>query len=335
MIKKNEYPVQSSLSSLKDLSIGDIANLSMLQIIILQILKQYKKPIIRHTLYQEIKDFISGIKRNQVGTQELFAESFQKKKISRLSTSTFYSNLNFLEQQGFLAFNRNKKGKIDTVKTSPLTNVVINFLSEYFLLNLIKDREFDILACEKIIEKIESYQLESKNTVFSVWSHENIELTLINFLLKKFNSVYFLSSEITTEKLVEINLKDINFTKISGGLIREPDNAFDYTFIQGYNENMDFYGLTQVEILKELVRVTKPGGIIFLFIRTSLSKTKHSLVDKVITNKIITLYNNYILKNGKALTKSQLKDILINAGFEKYQIFEEQGALIGIGEVQK
>ena len=327
----NRDPSPSS----KDFKMRDLISISMLQIKILQIISHYSKPVIRHTLYLELKGILQT--KKETDTQQLFSESFDKKVNGKhnLSTSTFYSNLNDLEQKGLLAFNKNKKGKITTIRTTQLTESFLTHLNQYFLLNLIKDDEFDVLASEKIIEKIENYHFKQENSILSVWIHENPELSLIEYFSKNFNNVYNLSTADIKEKLIKSDLQDLDFTRIRDGSIREPNNAFDLTIMQGYNENLKFYGLSQNEILKELVRVTKPGGVIFIHVRIFLSKTGPSLIDRVITNEIISLYNDSINRQGKALTKNQLKNAMKEVDLEKLQIFEEQGILIGIGEVPK
>ena len=74
----------------KNLSISDLSDLSMVDLIILQELMTFQKPIKRFTLYDKIRTLLAPNKK--------------------IFTSRFYTDLQKLEEKGFIKSNRNKKG---------------------------------------------------------------------------------------------------------------------------------------------------------------------------------------------------------------------------------
>ena len=51
-------------------------------------------------------------------------------------------------------------------------------------------------------------------------------------------------------------------------VIRGPKDIFDMVLIPEYEKEPNFFGLSRIDMLKELIRVVKPGGIVTIFVRS-------------------------------------------------------------------
>lgn len=107
-------------------------------------------------------------------------------------------------------------------------------------------------------------------------------------------------------------------------MIREPNDVFDLVAFSGYCKNPDLYDMTRIELLKEVVRVTKIGGVIILTARANMPETQNFFA-----NKLLRSYSESV--NERTFSEKELSEDLINAGLTKYEIFNYEGMLTGIG----
>ncbi|MFX1366574.1 MAG: hypothetical protein ACFFCE_01215 [Promethearchaeota archaeon] len=327
--KKKEDPDFPILS--KNLEIGNFADLSITEIITLQILLQHLEPIVRHTLYLEVNQYIqhkkkfvlSKIDNNFSKTDQLLFESL--KKPTDLSTSSFYNSLSTLEKKGLLAFKRNKKGKIETISATSLTKSVINVINQYFLLSIINDTKFDIIFPKKVIT--ENNQIHYENLLI-VWLHDYVAPYSLNYFNEFADEIYLLANRSIYDDLLKVGLKKIKYSSMYKKIIREPDNIFNAVIIPRYCENPDFFNLSRIGLLKEIVRVTRPEGEIILITRNEVP-----IVQNFLINQLITLYNKSLFNMGKVFTRQNLQNDMNSAGLTKIEIFEDNGRTIGIGRV--
>src|SRR5665648_190199 len=89
-------------------NISDFPDLSIADIITLQFLVRYSNPVVRHTLYNEVKQFIE-FKEKIIVTKENNKLSQASDKFhnfvnlsKKLSTGSFYYSLDKLEKRGLL-----------------------------------------------------------------------------------------------------------------------------------------------------------------------------------------------------------------------------------------
>ena len=125
----------------------------------------------------------------------------------------------------------------------------------------------------------------------------------------------------------------ITYSKIKNGQIREPDNDFDISIIQGYNRNYNFFDLGIETMIAELTRITKPNGIICIFAHKELTFQEFTPRSTLLIKNLFSIYNHFIDNEGKLLMKSQINKVLLSADLKELKIREDEGLIIGIGMV--
>ena len=102
-------------------TISDFSDLSISEIITLQFLVRYSNPVVRHTLFNEVKQFIEFQEKSPYKETDFFKNLKGKKK---LTTGKFYHSLSKLKDKGLLEFD-GEVGKV-SVKPTQFTNYVSN-----------------------------------------------------------------------------------------------------------------------------------------------------------------------------------------------------------------
>ncbi|NHJ20966.1 MAG: hypothetical protein EAX91_08495, partial [Candidatus Lokiarchaeota archaeon] len=143
-----------------------------------------------------------------------------------------------------------------------------------------------------------------------------------------------LGNEKVKERFLTGGIEKISISKVKNGQIREPDNDFDISLIQGFSQNFDFYNMNFEIFLEELVRITKPNGIICIFARKELTLPDSPSISNNFVRNIFSLYNKSIRIEGNNITKVHLNDVLLKADLKNIQIIEDEGIIIGIGNVE-
>ena len=105
----------------KTYSVNDLSNLSLFEIIILQLLLQHSKSVVRHALYLEVNQFLQNeeFKKKKINSDITGSEasyySFLRNQKMR-STSSFYNSLDNLNKLGFVTYVKNEKVKFNLSK---------------------------------------------------------------------------------------------------------------------------------------------------------------------------------------------------------------------------
>ena len=134
-------------------NIGDFASFSIVEIITLQTLLRHTEPIKRYALYLEINQLVHPLVYNsKISESEKEYEKFLQK--SMISTSSFYNSLNTLNKKGLINFNKSKKGKVDTIEATEVTNVALKAIRQFFLRIMVSDYDYLIKLAETILGKI-------------------------------------------------------------------------------------------------------------------------------------------------------------------------------------
>ncbi len=303
------------------INIGDFASFSIVEIITLQTLLRHREPIKRYALYLEVNQLVHPfIYNSKTSESEKEYEKFLQKS---LSTSSFYNSLNTLNKKGLIIFNKSKKDKVDTIEATEETNVALNAIRQFFLKIMVSDYEYLIDMSETILGKI---GLKRVNTLLTVWLSELVDVNLITYFTKVADEISILSRSELHKDLIKIGLESINYSRIHNNIIREPNDFFDVVAVPSYRRNPDFFGLSRIDLLKELVRVTKKDGVIVMTGRKELPTTQNFYA-----NELLAEYNKAV--SERIFSEEELKQDMNEAGLTRIEVFDYQGLIVTIGKV--
>jgi DNA-binding PadR family transcriptional regulator len=320
---------------MKKLRIGNLIDLSFVEIITLNLLLEYGKPIVRYTLYVIVNELIQNNKINVNKFKNLNLSAYEarylnyikkkEKSNSDLSTSSFYNNLSNLEKRGLVKFNVNHKGRVKTVEATPLTNYLLKYLLQFFMdSSVIPDViQFDEGLKERIKNISNKDHLEN---IMGVWFSKHIFLRLVNLFKTLADEVFILSKKENYDSYIETELMDIHISKVYKKRIREPNDVIEMVAIPDYRKNTNFFGMSEVEVLKELHRILQPGGMIIV-----VTKADFPLTDDITADLLLKIYKESI--SDTLFTEEELKKDLEKAGFTKNKMINYQGCVVGIGWV--
>lgn len=317
-------------------NISDFADLSIPEVVALEFLARYPNPIVRHTLYAEVNQFleyreeidpIKGLEResdHQKKFYEYIEEKNQNTKTeNHLSSSTFYNSLSNFEKMGLLKFNRNESGKV-AIEATQFTRYVPRLLLKFLINNHMNQRDDQERQIEHLTELIKNQGKERFESILSVWFSEFIVFSIVSQMSEYTDELFILSKNQSNFDKNKLKIDNLNYSRIHKHQIREPENAFDAVLIPVYKRNPKFYGIPRDKILNEIVRVTKPEGIIGLVAMSDVPLTNNPIADE-----LIKLYQ--LSLNNRIFTEKELINDLTLAGISDIKVIEYEGFLIGIG----
>jgi len=300
----------------------NLSQLSYIELITIQKLINHQGPIVRFILYQEVNQIINfnGFKKN---SEEILTDPFQR---PNLSTSSFYNSLKTLETNGLVSFIKKKlkgKEKIVAVEATEMAKLAIKGVTGHFLSMTIDD--FNYLAkMSRELMKIIKISHFSNILVFNLT--ENIDNRQMGLTFRLADDVYLLANKGIYESMVKMGYDKLKSTKMYNNVIREPKDIFDMGIIPEYEKEPDFFGLSRIDILKEVIRVVKPGGMVVIFVRSPIPQ-----VDNFYAKELLKKYEESI--SGRIFTEEEIKEDFNAVGFTKCEIFDFQGSIVGIGWV--
>ncbi|MHA1149468.1 MAG: hypothetical protein ACTSR8_14620 [Promethearchaeota archaeon] len=301
-------------------TISDFQDLSISEIITLQFLVRYSNPVVRHTLYNEVKQFIEFQEDSPYKETDFFKALKDKKK---LTTGKFYHSLKKLKSKRLLEFDGDA-GKV-SVKPTNYTKFVSKLLMKFIINNdIMNSQEYRDEFSEKFLEKFGNIRF---NRVLSIWLSEYIPYSIAEQIAAYSDESYILAKN----EIIETdgkNTSDFRYTEIINGKIREHDDFYDGAIIPVYKRNPKFKNLSNTEILKEISRVTKPDGLIALIAVADIKNT-----DNIFIDEILKVYKTALV--NRMATKQELEREFMDADIEVMDIYEQQGLLIGIGRNAK
>ena len=312
----------------ENVKLGILSNFTIVELYTMVVLDAKKHPIKRHTLYLEINELAkfegeqapSLIKKKS--TENLLLQSLVK--TTDLSTSSFYSSLVKLESLDLIKFNKNKKGKIETVEAKPQIRYAINLIYNSLLrLRMMTDLNLPMVNGQEFLEK---YNITHLNNILLVLNQEGIELSMLDEFHKISDELFILSEDESINQNINQVYEDIKFTKIYNNLIREPENVFEACLFRLTRKNKALFGLTQSDLIKEFIRVVKKGGRIVITSRADFPETENKLSD-------------FVLKSYKESIKDfiyserEIKNLLEKAELEQIEVINIDGILFGSGTV--
>ncbi|TFF89241.1 MAG: hypothetical protein EU549_01280 [Promethearchaeota archaeon] len=289
----------------KNTIIEDIANafslthmmdLSVVELLILELLIRHAEPVKRYILYEELNEFLKQdrikIKINSIKNlsteKKNFLNYIKKKKKSPylLSKGSFYYSLNSLEERGFLKFNQDSKGKIKTVEKTEISVILIENMTKLFIRFIGVAYNFSNVKdlVNIILEKVGKTEIDS---ILVIWLYIVFDMRILKILENLCNKLFILSRIKEKERFEEMGLKNIEISTIFNKKIREANNVFDFVTIpfttrQGLNE------MELIDIFKEGIRVLKKDGVLVAIMEKEAPVVEHSGLDHLreIYNKI-------------------------------------------------
>lgn len=323
---------------IENLSITDIGNPSIVEILMLQILLRHAKPVVRHMLYTELMQFLLMEKKK-------VAESIDPKNIrdgagkfqkylgskKKFSSSSLYYSLDNLENKGLVKYNYDKKNKkkVESVEATKHTEIMIDTVLKHLLkFGLLEAQQNRILpgVIEKVLENVlESLNQKKLNTLMYVWFKDYVSIEYTKFLPKIAEHLFLLSKKPVFENAVKLGLKNVQHTALHGNSIRESNDFFDAVIVPFRHKDATINGMTKKLILQEAFRVINKNGVVIVHGFFEIPKIKHGLLN---------IFATWIKDNYKEIdyyTEEEFKDELVNAGAKEVEIFIKEGYLFGIG----
>jgi len=306
--------------------IGEFSNLSLVELLTLQRLIHHQEPVVRYILYQEINQLIHPKLKDQLSAEDIFSDSL---KPTRLSTSSFYNSLKTLASKGLVQFNlgrptgKSGKKKIETVEATSDAELVLKSIYGYFLVMMVNDVQYFTSVSGEIVKRLKNSHFES---FLNVNTTEDVDFNQLKFVFDLADQVYLLAREELYDDLEKSGFDNLHFTHMINHIIREPNDIFDVALIPDYEKDLDFYGLNRIDLLKELQRVVKPGGVVIVGVRANFPK-----INNFYGNELLKAYSDAI--GERFFTMDELKEDLSQIEFSKVEVFEYQGLIIGIGWV--
>ena len=311
-------------------NISDFSDLSIAEIIALEFLMRYAEPVVRHTLYTEVKQFLE-FKENVPGAKiqgdgskvtKKFQETVEEE--NKYYSSSFYNSLGNLEQKGLLKIGNNKKGKKTKIEPTKFTPYIPKLLLKFLINNNIMDsHEYRDEFSKQFLKEIGNKRF---GKILSIWFSEYEVLSIVQQLVNYAKEdVYILSKNLPNKEKTKSKLKKIEYTKMLDQQISLPENFVDGVIVPVYKQNPKFFGLSRQDILNEIKRVSTPDGLIVLVTVANIPIT-----DNFFMNELIKLYNMAL--NNRIFTETQLKEDMEKANLRNINIYKHQGLLIGIGK---
>ncbi len=278
--------------------LDELVDLSVSELILLQHLLNYSEEIIRFALLQEINTYM-----------------MENKKIS---ASSFYHSLKKLERKGLVTTTTNKKDNIVKVKATPLARKALNEISTILISGVIDVFKFSKELLQMSMEKFNLKQIEK---LLIIPMNNLGDIRIIRMIIENTKETYVLSTDETFHRLQQRGLEDVIQSKISGDIIREPNDFFDAAILFNFNTPQENLGIGPEQMLNELYRVIKPGGSLFISGMKKIKKTDNFIIDRILKS----------LRAAQVLTEfseKEVRDSLEKHSFMRLEKLEYEGLII-------
>ena len=332
MTKKDEKN-----TTMESISIKDISNLSIVDMVMLQLLLKHDKPVVRHILYNEILRFLTLEKKKVVSSTTFNeapagAKEFQNflQKPNKFSSSSLYYSLDNLESNGLVKYNRDENNKVISVEATHYTEILINTILKHVvkfgLIDVEQNKFLPNIVKEVVENKILSDFDENKfGTLLYTWFNNFINAKCINFFSNLTDNLFVLSSQEAFESVLKLGLENVQSTSLFSGTIRESDNFFDGVLIPYNSASTNFPKATKKDILIEAFRIVKDSGVVIIHSYTKIPDINHSIFN-IFIKWIENIYDEL-----EFYSEEEFKEELLNAGAKEVDVFVYKGHLFGIG----
>ncbi|MHA2087427.1 MAG: hypothetical protein ACW972_04070 [Promethearchaeota archaeon] len=319
-------------SPIEGISIRDIGNLSIVEILVLQKLLRHGRPVVRHILFNEVSQFLLreqskvadslNFKDLPVGAQKFYQFLNGKKKFS---SSSFYYSLDNLEGKGLVKFNKDKNNKVESVEATKYTEVLNSTVLKHIIKFGILVPEQDKFLTEIVKEAIKLIEDKKFGTLLYIWFRDFIKIEFLNIFSAMAENLFMLSREKTFENVAKFGLNNVQPTALFNGTIRESDNFFDAVIVPYHYKDESVLGVTKQQILKEVFRITKSTGVVIIHGFVPIPNIEHGIL------KIFVKWVKEIYKGVVFYTEEEFQNELLNAGANKAETFLYKGHLFGVG----
>ena len=334
MPNKNENKTPNDSFSIKD-----IVNLSIVDMVMLQLLLKRTKPVVRHLLYHEISNFLTREKQKVFASTdfsdlpdgaEKFQNFLQTSNGKKFSSSSLYYSLDNLEKKGLVKFNYDKKDKVESVEATPYTEILINtilkHIIEFGLIEAEQSKFLPEIIKEVVEEKVFSDLGDKKfGTMLYIWFSDFINIKCVNIFSTLTNNLFILSNKEAFGNISKLGLENVQNTLLFKKTIRESDNFFDGVFIPYHFRNTNFKDVSKESILAEAFRIVKENGVVIIHSYTNVPDIDHAFLN------IFTKWIKNIYTDIEFYSEEGFKDELLNAGAKEAEVFVYKGHLFGIG----
>ncbi len=318
-------------------SIKDIVNLSIVDMVMLQLLMKHTKTVVRHNLYNEISQFLTREKQkvaeltnfNDVpaGARK-FQQFLQTNK--KFSSSSLYYSLANLEKKGLVKFNYDKKDRVESVEATQYTEILINTILKHIIeFGLIEAEQSKFLPeiIKEVVEEKVLSDLEDKKfrTMLYIWFSNFINVKCINIFSTLTKNLFILSNKEAFENIYKLGLENVQNTSLFSNTIRESDNFFDGVFIPYHFRKTNFKDVSKESILSEAFRIVKENGVVIILSYTNVPDIDHAFLN------IFTKWVKNIYTDIEFYSEEGFKDELLKAGAKEAEVFVYKGHLFGIG----
>jgi hypothetical protein len=319
-------------SQIESISIRDIGNLSIVELLVLQKLMRHGRPVVRHILFNEVSQFLLreqnkvanslDFKDLPVGAQK-FNQFLKSKK--KFSSSSFYYSLDNLEGKGLVKFNKDKNNRVESVEATRYTEILNSTVLKHIIKFGILVPEQDRFLTEIIKEAIKLIEDKKFGNILYIWFREFIKPEFIKVFSAITENLFILSREKTFENATKFGLNDVQSTSLFNGTIRESDNFFDAVIVPYHYKDESVLGITKQQILKEAFRITKSNGVVIIHGFVPIPNIEHGILN------IFTKWAKEIYKGLVFYTEEEFQNELLKAGANKTETFIYKGHLFGVG----
>ena len=319
-------------SSMGSISIKDIVNLSIVDMVMLQLLLKHEKPVVRHILYNEILQFLTREKRKVAKSTKfengpVGAEEFQKflNMPKKFSSSSLYYSLDNLESKGLVKYNYDDRKRVESVEATLYTEILIDTILKHII-------KFGLIEAEQskdlpgiIKEVVEEKENKHFDTMLYIWFSNFINAKCINTFSTITDNLFVLSKKEAFENVSKLGLKNVQNSSVFNNTIRESDNFFDGVIVPYHFRTANLDGIDKRYILKEAFRIIKNSGIVIIHGYTKIPDIDHAFFN------IFTKWVNDIYKDIVFFTEEEFRNELIAAGAKDTNVYVYKGHLFGVG----
>ncbi len=295
--------------NLDDLSIETVLDLSVTQIIMLQILGQNLKIPVRFALLQDLNEFILDPKHE-------------------ISPSSFYNSLKKLEGLGLLEKIKGKDnvGKKIGLKSTSKAQQAIRLINKLTLPWAVSLNELYSNMIPELIQKVglPTEESEKAENLFILSFDGRMDPNMFRYFQDNWSKeIYFLADDITAKKLKKRGITGFRQSRFTNK-IREANDFFDACCLYHYQRDKNNYGIEYQELLKEVNRVMQPGGALVAQTLAPLPKVGNIYIDS-----LSELYNSQPF--FYSCKEEDLIQDLNDAGFKDIDSMEYKGVIFSWG----
>jgi predicted transcriptional regulator len=325
------------ITFMDSISIKHIVNLSIVDMVMLQLLLKHEKPVVRHNLYNEISQFLTREKQNVAKSIKFNSGSPGSKKFRELlendkkfSTSSFYNSLKNLEGKGLVKSNKDEKEKIVSIEATKYTEILINTIAKHVirfgLIEAEKNKLFPNIIEEVIKEEIfKVKEIKKFGTALYISFSDFVNIKCIKFLFQATDNLFVLLNEEVFENISKMGLENIQNTSVFNKTIRESDSFFDAVIVPYHFQTTNLKDVTKETILKESFRIIKENGVVIIHGYSELPNFDHALLS-IFINWVKNVYTDI-----ETSSERKFKEELLKAGAKEAKVFVYKGHLFGIG----